>query len=39
MGEIGYKLREAMLLPDFGGRVPSYCNFRIVLNIGLDVSV
>jgi hypothetical protein len=23
----------------FGGRVPSCCNFRIVLNIGLDVSV
>jgi hypothetical protein len=23
----------------FGGRLPSYCNFRIVLNIRLDVSV
>ena len=38
-GGIGYKLWEATLLPDFGGRVLSYCNFRIVLNIGLDVSV
>ena len=38
-GGIGYKLWEATLLPDFGGRVLSYCNFRIVLTIGLDVSV
>jgi len=39
MGVIGYKLWGAMLLLVFGGRLPSYCNFRIVLNIGLDVSV
>jgi len=27
------------VIAGFWVRVPSYCNFRIVLNIGLDVSV
>jgi hypothetical protein len=29
VGGDGYKSWEAMLLPDFGGRVLSYCNFTV----------